>query len=297
MNLTFRPSTSASAMYAAALCLLDRPLVEPTALALFEEPVRELRTALQRASVPPLALLQHGLPRAAENVPPAALAEHLLAKTRGRSAAGDYAPSLSQALRGVLRAGEQAWPKLAEELPLRVGPLREQWEAYGPGLLVQLARLLEPSIAVDQAAVLLVQPVRGGGGLAQALYNTVTLEAVLANPNAGLPEVLRLTFLLGQLNLELPMLSEGLPPGQLPIVGALALVPAVLQAAQELEIVRDGAQQISSAVAAWLPDLVEQANVARTLGLWWETYLSGKPGFRVALIALSEMLSAPPTSE
>lgn len=297
MNLIFRPAPSASALYAAACRLLDRPLVEPTAAATLAEPVRSLQVALHRASLTPEALLLHGLPRAAENVPPAALAEHLLAKARGRSAAGDYVPPLTQALRGVFRAGEQIWPHLAEELPLRVGPVREQWEAYGPGLLSQLVRLLEPGIVVEQAAVLLVQPIRGGGGLAQALYNAVTLEAVLANPVAALPEVLRLAFLLGQLNLELPMLSEGLPPGQLPVVGALALVPAVLQAAQELEIVRDPAEQLPAALAAWLPDLADRAAVARTLGLWWETYLSGKPGFRVALVALGEMLRAPAAAE
>ena len=53
--------------------------------------------------------------------------------------------------------------------------------------------------------MILVQPVLGGAGAAHWLYNSVHIEAVLANPVAELPEVVRLGWLLAQLNFDLPM--------------------------------------------------------------------------------------------
>src|SRR5690606_23019649 len=97
-----------------------------------------------------------------------------------------------------------------EELELRSAPLREQWEARGGGLLATLARLTTAGLVPEMADVILVHPVLGGGGAAHWQYNSVQFEAVLANPLAELPEVLRLGWLLAQLNFDLPLYEDHL---------------------------------------------------------------------------------------
>ena len=51
---------------------------------------------------------------------------------------------------------------------------------------------------LPQCDVLLIHPALGGAGEAHLAYNSVRIEAVLANPNADLPEVVRLAWLIAQ---------------------------------------------------------------------------------------------------
>ena len=128
-------------------------------------------------------------------------------------------------------------PKLLDELELRAGPLREQWEGRGPGLLAGICRLTEPGILVERADVLVVYPVAGGGGTAHREHNAVSIEAVLANPLPQLPEVARLAWLIAQLNLDLPRYTETLRGSRR--VAALATIPPTLAAAADVELVQD----------------------------------------------------------
>ena len=68
--------------------------------------------------------------------------------------------------------------------------------------MAAIGRLTERELVVERADVILVHPVLGGGGWAYPPYNAVCFEAVLANPIAELPEVVRLGWLLAQLNLD-----------------------------------------------------------------------------------------------
>ena len=49
-------------------------------------------------------------------------------------------------------------PRVADELPLRVDPLRSQWEARGPGLLAAMRRLSTADLLVPAAGLVLVHP-------------------------------------------------------------------------------------------------------------------------------------------
>ncbi len=93
-------------------------------------------------------------------------------------------------------------PRVADELELRKPVLREQWEAFGPGLMQAIGRTANFGSIAPQAVVVLVHPYLGGGGQAFAMHGVVAFEAVLANPLPELPEVVRLAWLLSQLNLE-----------------------------------------------------------------------------------------------
>ena len=105
--------------------------------------------------------------------------------------------------------------------------LREQWEARGPGLLRAVGLRTEESLVADEAQVIVVQPALGGGGQAHLSANAVRIEAVLANPHAELPEVVRLAWLLAQLQLDLPAYSDRIQADRLPHVLSLVVSEAL----------------------------------------------------------------------
>src|SRR5206468_2245664 len=113
----------------------------------------------------------------------------------------------------------------------------------------------DPTVLVPQADVVLVHPFLGGHGQAWLFYNCVTLEGVLANPHAELPEVVRLGWLLSQLNLELPAISELIEPLRLPRVGSLAMLCVALSAAEEVELARADERTIARAIDWWRLDV------------------------------------------
>src|SRR5690606_13903802 len=134
------------------------------------------------------------------------LAKVALTKTVGRNRATDELLSkLAGAFGELQRAFDSAVPDAIDQIELRSAPLRELWDARGGGLLAGIGRLTEPELIVQQADVLLLKPALGGAGSAHLPYNSVSIEAVLTNPQAALPETLRLAWLLAQLHHDLPM--------------------------------------------------------------------------------------------
>jgi hypothetical protein len=218
------------------------------------------------------------------------LAEVAVQKSLGAPAAETFAPSLASAITEAKTAYTSTCPGILDELELRFGPLREQWEARGPGVLAGVQRQLEPDLLVESADVLLVQPVLGGGGRSHLPYNSVRIEAVLANPHAELPEVVRLAWLVAALNLDLPKFSESVPSIRAPGVIALALVPATLAAAEEVELVRDSQALLPRTLEVWNLD----ATKAEAVGNWWQTYRTSRPKLNVALAALDKLVESGP---
>jgi hypothetical protein len=202
-----------------------------------------------------------------------------LSKTAGHEGT-DLTEKLVPRVAAVVEALFAASPKLAEELELRSGPLAQQWEARGPGLLKQLTRLTEPQAIVPRVIVLPVYPATGGGGWALPVYNTAVIEAVLANPRAELPEVTRLAWLLANLNSDLPRYREPLanPDRVLP----LAMVP---------ELARCDRASVELTLAHWRLEEDQPADTAAALVAWWQTYLETRPSWTLALIALEKMLA------
>ena len=159
------------------------------------------------------------------------LVEIVLRKSFGSAPSGEVT-RLAGLIADLEAAVIRIQPKLANELLLRAGPLSEQWEARGPGLLRKIGEQIdEDQLFVANADVILVHPIQGGGGEAHLLYNSVRMEAVLANPAADVPEVVRLAWLLVQLNQDLPRYSERLTQRDVHELAALALIPVTLVAA------------------------------------------------------------------
>jgi hypothetical protein len=198
-----------------------------------------------------------------------------------------------QAMRPVGNAEAPAGAHAAlEELRLRERPLRELFEARGPGLLAAVAELTDPAVIAGNASVLTVHPVSGGGGAAHLDYNSVRIEAVLANPIPELPEVVRLGWLLAQLQQDLPAIGESIHRDRLPAVAALAMLPPVLAAAERVELARCDRQTALLAIDSWRIDTPPSwsADRAGPLWHWWESHQAAKPPWPVALAALDRMI-------
>jgi hypothetical protein len=182
---------------------------------------------------------------------------------------------------------------------------------------------------VPNADVVLVYPAYGGGGRAHLLYNSVRIEAVLTNPVPELPEIVRLAWLLAQLNIDLPAFSENLRPQRRNKIAQLAMLPATLQAAEEVELARCDPAAIRLALKVWnvgasrvltegqnemspqpassdwgleeattfnpsncSADAVQdQGELTSVLFEWWQTYVESRPRWPTALAALDRMLA------
>jgi len=204
------------------------------------------------------------------------LAHKVLTKLLGR----DRAERLTPLCVGLLGACERVYaaghPQILEELRLRERPLRELWEARGPGLLAGVGRRTDKSLIVEAATVALVPPLVGGGGEAFPTTNVVRFEGVLANPIAALPETVRLAWLVSQLATDqiesvLPITSERF----LKVVGA-AMLPAVLEAAADLELVDgDDPTLLDTAAKTWDCWILTKPGHVDMLRTWWNLARSG----------------------
>jgi hypothetical protein len=288
-------SLSASCFHATAALVAKTPLpgtrlTDARLTDALAAPAAGLVEELTAAGIEPAAFFEQLVPLAAGIENNRELAEVALARLIGRQAALAAAGSIYGWLSSLEAAFAMALPGVVDELALRSGPLREQWEARGPGLLAGIERQTEPGLLVDEAEVALVHPALGGAGSAHMAYNKVTIEAVLANPIAELPEVARLGWLLSTLNLDLPRFTENVPRDRVARMAMLAMLPPALSAAEEVELVRGGVAALPTALTAWRLAPLGATDMAQTLAQWWETYRETRPTWAVALSALDRML-------
>ncbi|MEX2175592.1 MAG: hypothetical protein WD872_14610 [Pirellulaceae bacterium] len=291
-QLRWKPAFTTSCLHLADGLARGLAPVDPGLAEAIGEPAARLKSAIEATGAPPGRLWRQLAGLSGSNDSARQIAETALVKTIGRverlevvvgNLAGRIA-DLQTAVRGYL-------PNLIEELSLRERPIREQWEARGPGLLWQVANLTEEQLLVPEANVLLVQPAFGGAGQAHMSYNSARIEAVLANPHAELPEVVRLAWLVAQLQLDLPIHGENIHADRLPHVARLAMLPPVLRGAEGVELTRYSPELVRQAVAAWQIAVPPGIDVVAILEDWWETYQLGRPPFRVALEALDQMIA------
>ncbi len=237
-NLRWLMSVSASCFHAAAAQDAGRTLVEPKLAAALAPGVESLGVVFDAGGVARQRFFGHVVPLSAGIENNRELA--LLAWRKAMAVTPEDATlsHLAAAMAALKHAFGGELPGLLDQLELRTAPLVEQWEARGPGLLSSVDRLTEAGLVAEQADVILVYPALGGGGQAHLPYNSVRIEAVLANPHAELPEVVRLAWLVSQLSLDLPKYSEKVDPSRLARVAALAMMPPVLSAAEQVELAR-----------------------------------------------------------
>jgi hypothetical protein len=289
-ELTWKAPFATTCLHLADGLARGLPLVDPRLEPAMASAAR-LKAALEWTGAPPGRMWRLLTGLSGQNQSPSQMAELALVKTIGRGERmSGTAAALAGAIADLLANVRNAVPSLEAELEHRERPLREQWEARGPGLLHQVVLLTEPALMPPQADILLVHPCFGGAGMAHLPFNSVRIEAVLANPHADLPEILRMAWLLSQLQLDLPLLSENIHADRLPHVARLAMLPAVLKAADNADLVPFSPQTIERALAAWQLSVPPGVDAVTMLKEWWETYELDHPPFRVALAALDAMV-------
>jgi hypothetical protein len=279
----------AACYYAAARLAAGGTPAQAEVSAALAEPTAFLVAYLAGAGLPVGAVCERLVSAAATNDSLRETARTALVRAVGAGRAESSVERLAALAGGLEAAYGRAFPAIGEELALRSRPLWELWEAHGPGLLAAVGRATDRRMIVDEATVLLVQPfAAGGGGAAYAASNMAALEAVLANPHPRLPETVRLAWLVSRLQADLPDLVESLPAGTAESTVAWAVLPAVLDAAVDLEVVRPAGDLLATAAEAW--ELPAAGATAGVVAGWWSTYRANRVPFPVALVALRRML-------
>ncbi len=203
-----------------------------------------------------------------------------------------YQSRLAATLKRCRHQFESAYPNYATDMPLRTGPLRQMWDGNGAGLLRLIGLASGEPLLVEEAQVVLVQPILGGMGYPHLSTNRIHLEALLTHAAPQLPESLRIAWLLSQLDLDRPVYSELINAHRLRGVAGLGMLPVVLTAGQELDLCHYSPQLVTEAIELWYADTCQlDAPTASTIvSTWWETFQASRPSWRIALAGLDQML-------
>ena len=292
IELRWIASQSANCFHAAQAVARGRLLADAELAEAVAEPTERLREQIRASGLSEEEFWHHLVPLSAGIDNNRQLIEVVFRKTIGTAASADTLVSpLVGRIGDVEAAVRRAIPALVDDLTERAAPLRDQWRIHGPGLLEGIARLTDQRLIVPRADVILLHAALGGAGAAHLPYNSVRIEVLPTDPLPDLPEVVRLAWLLAQLNVDLPVFSETIPRDRQPLLAALAMLPAVLTAAQEVELARCDPQTVARAVTAWCIDAPPDVNLADVVVPWWQTYVDSRPAWNVALVALDRMLN------
>ncbi len=298
-HLHWLANWAASAIYAADCLRRQLPVVDAPWLEILREPANRLARAIASSDLPAERVWSQLLAVGAHAEVSRHLVEVALLKIVGKHHAAPHLDRLADRLHALDRALKAAQPQLLDELRLRTQPLQEQWEARGPGMLKALGRFTDPDLLPPAADVVLVPPLLGGGGRAFAGGNVIVFEAVLAYPFPNLPEVVRLGWLVSQLNLELPRYQGDLNRERAAELGAWGMSAASLDAAQEVELTSCDLPTLQFALQAWRTgapgDPSSAPIVADKLLRWWQTYREDHPSWPIALRALDMLLETEET--
>jgi len=290
-EIRWKASLSATCVHAAACRLAGLPAVDSELAAALDWPSDALAAEIAVARWPVDAVVEQLVALAASYENNRELVRRCATRLGLDLGPGDASVGrVAGAIADLEAALGRQQPSIVDELAVRGGPLREQWEARGPGMLREVQRLAEPVVVPDFADIVLVGPYAGGHGWAHVAHNRVTLEAVLVNPTPRLPEIVRLAWLLCQLNQDLPQIAEALPRSGAQSF-ALAMVPPVLAAGAEVELAGDDAEAIDLALNAWRLRSSAPEDAGARLWQWWNAWLD-RPArsWGVAVAALEEML-------
>ncbi|MEY4568452.1 MAG: hypothetical protein RLY14_3422, partial [Planctomycetota bacterium] len=203
MQLTWKPSVSSSALHAAEIVASGRSLLNKQLHSALENIAPAVQEIASSSLIGSDRFWDWLIGLSCEHENNIQLAERVIAKAySGNSRTGDAVSRLAKQIAAAEEALLDSIPRVKEEIPLRIRPLQELWDSYGAGLLIEIGRLADPSFLVKEALIIPVLPVVGGHGGVLLQSNRIWIEAVLTNPNPTLPEVVRLAWLLSQLEAD-----------------------------------------------------------------------------------------------
>lgn len=287
IQLRWQTNVLASCLHAAHALLQQQTLADPALAAALLPPAECLQQAIMDEHLPPKVFWSHLLPLSAVNGNLEDVARVTLRKIVGPGEGSSRVIHFRQLLHDIRFACTKTVPQFSDATSWSMEPLRQQWNMHGIGLLSRIMLWTEPEVLVEEATVIGVYPVCGGGGGAHLPYNLARLEAVTDAGPRTLPEVLRLAWLLSMLNLDVPYYAEQVRTGRLAQVAALAMLPVALTAAADLHMIHSADETLEPALQSWLPAEVERIVPLRQ---WWETYRTMRPPWNAALKGLDSLL-------
>lgn len=290
-ELRWKTSLSATALYV-ALCRARG--IEPVDAAAGPEltpAVDALVAEIEAAEWQPLPLLQQLISLATELDNNSELVARAVTRLRLPPRDSSASVRIVGAIADLEAALLRAQPNLAEELAVRGGPLREQWETRGPGMMREIGRLTEEQAIPHAAEMVIVSPYVGGHGIAYPPQNRVIFAGMLFNPLPNLPETVRLAWLLAQLNGDLPRYADLLPVDRRESVFAAAMLAPTLAAAQEVELATCDEPALVAAFEAWGLAAEFPPDSPARIWTWWNAWLDQPATWPVAVAALDRLLA------
>lgn len=291
IELVWDVNPAASALHAAQLVVSGRPLANSLLAETVRASAERLRRELASIERPQYVLWSQLICCLLGDAEPR---QGAIAALRAAGVAPGnverLADGLAERIVEIESVHAAAFPDLPRELHLRCGPLRQLWEERGPGLLRNIGALTGIGMPLPMATVVVAQPALGGGGRVFPTADAVLIEAVLANPLGTLPEVVRLGWLLAQLLAESRQIrnSASFPTGTR--FQELALLPAVLEAAQFVELAHFDVNTLTQALATWPLAPPESDGLPQRLLAWWQAYRAAQPAWDTALAGLQREL-------
>lgn len=329
MKLQWIPSTTLSLLRTAHWVSRRRELKDTSLQQAITEPVHTITERLMSASVDPAIYWDHLIEEVVAHdndveLTPAICEIALLRGGHSDLQSDQVALAIYRGLETCRRAHRTRSPKLADQLRLRYAPLKQAFEAYGPGLVRTIGKQIwNGSPPTDwwprRVSVHAVQPIATGAAGASGQQTSVWIEAVLTDIDPDVPEWLRLVYQLTQMAITSHTRThsgsgssgsgDAKSPGELP--WTTAIVPLVLHTASEGGMIPAGELPIEKALSMWHSDSIlasatlpastqavstqavsTQAARANVVRRWWdEVGCTGQP-MPVALKQLAAALAA-----
>lgn len=306
-KVQFRPAPDLSLVHATFVVATGGSCSDPKLEASLKGPTSEINTRLLSAMADThlfWSALFAGV--AAGDAPRECCATSLIAAGGSELQAEQSAAGLASLLDDCRLAFSKRFPKLADQLKLRSGPLRDRWQTFGPGLLIQTAQRIWDGKPPEgwwptDVDCLLVQPIRGGDGGYDSGRKRVWMEAMLTDVDPAVSEIIRLAYWVTQVaigrhldatlgRVDDPSHPEDFGSGthrRTTLPWRLGCVPLVLEAARDLEVIQVKELPIEASLRLWrLGDSVTALVVAD----WWRTWCESKEPMPIALKALEENL-------
>ena len=217
-------------------------------------------------------------------------------------------------------------PRLAEQLRLRYAPLKQAFDAYGPGMLRAIGDQIWNGSAPNdwwpnKVIVHAVQPLHLGAAGNSTCQPSVWIEAVLTDISPDVPEWLRLVYQLTELAIDTHTrthasnASEKSSQNTTELPWSLAIVPLIIDLATARGLLGNGPMPILQAIQLWHPSksagLTGQSDVndeapadnapkpqviAARIEEWWQEVGSDANAFPIALKDLANRLERSDTA-
>lgn len=212
-------------------------------------------------------------------------------------------------------------PRLADQLRLRYAPLKQAYEAYGPGLLQSIGNQIWNGSAPKswwpgRVTVHAVHPLQAGAAGRSSCQGSVWIEAVLTDISPSVPEWLRLAYQLTQMAIDTHTRThvsgggEGKPAGEArsttELPWSLGIIPLIFDRAAEAGMIAANPLPIAAAIeVGWASDdsvvthLMTRGasadgnggDLAGVLDRWWCDVGRTSQTFPIALKNLSARLA------